>query len=1193
MCDENIDDCKGSSTDPSSPQNPCQNGGQCIDDINNYFCECLPGFTGKNCQHAIDFCEGDPCKNGGTCSSIGLDFDCSCRPGFDGRACEIPKDECATSPCENGATCTDLDNDFKCECIDGYIGEFCETTVNECDSNPCLNGASCRPQVGGFVCDCQSGWGGERCENIIGYCDLEPFPCKNDAQCVDLFQDYFCVCPKGTDGKKCENAPNRCIGDPCINGGVCDDRGSTMRCNCTTDFEGTSEFTGVGCQFEFDACALGACQNGATCLDEGRDYQCICPPGYDGKNCENNINDCYFDDGRKKCSSAAKCIDLINDYYCRCPFNQTGENCEKIIQPDYDLHFLDDSKSSSASLAVPFPFDGYVSSGIGFGEISTSSRNELTVAMWVQFDTPGDIGNYFTLYSVDSELYPTNKHIMLQADSAGIHLDLFGCKDCQEEQAYLQFPEQVPIANGKWHHVAITWSGVTGTLTLIADGVIGAIREPFGLGKTLPKFGYVTLGSPVYDRGDGRTRTESGFQGKLARVQIWNRELSAGNEIQNQADLQKCRSAPLLFNGLILRWSGYDVTVGGVERIMPSGCGEYACPPGRSGVNCQTVNRDKDPPKALTCDTDKYVEANFGTASVDWDEPIFEDHLSTIAKTKQPGLLPGQPLQHGTYDIAYIAYDTSGNTAQCNFTVHVLKDICPPIDPPKNGAQKCEDWGPGGRFKVCRIECFDGYRFSQEVPEFYTCGAEGFWRPNLLTQDGEERDTPLVYPACSASTAAQKIFKIKFGYITSVLCNEAGKSVLKDKIRKALQELNDEWKFSSCDFNQINDGECENLGININCNKRKTTKGSKTSPNPNFVGVGRFKRQIPNDVTNPSGEEKTYELEISFPTKDTDEVFNDEGRRQKLQELFERLLFENEQLDVSAQLPNTEIDTDSIDVDQAFSCADGSVVRENECVPCPEGTFFEIEKRTCELCPIGTFNNKIGKVGECTVCPNNRNDAEQTTETRASTSSDDCKAKCQRGMYFDKIDVDRVQGVDICKPCPFGTYQPQEGKFKCIPCGVGLTTRTPQSIDKSECRPECPDGNQLDRNGNCEPCPIGAFRRKNFEKSCVKCGSEFCESSTCTTQLNGATHAENCTVPICPQGTMLDVGRKKCKECPKGFYQDQPMQSVCQQCPQDTSTESTGAISKDDCVNRYVMPMRFGDAIILKIENFTRFTVFS
>ena len=658
---------------------------------------------------------------------------------------------------------------FQCNCRDGYVGEFCEVNTDECSSNPCMNGATCRDQVGGYVCDCRSGWAGERCENAIGKCDLDP--CKNEAECINLFQDFFCVCPKGTDGKSCENAPNRCVGDPCINGGICHDVGSNMTCFCKP------EFTGIGCQYEYDACAAGACQNGATCIDNGGpDYQCICPPGYEGKNCEENIDDCFYDDGRRKCPPAARCIDLENDFYCRCPFNLTGESCQKTIQPDYDLHFIDDSKSSSASLAVPFSFDGHVArqgSGIAFGEDFVSARNELTVAMWVQFDVAGETGNYFTLYSVDSEFYPTNKHIMMQADSAGVHLDLFGRKDLQEEQAYLQFPAQVPIANGKWHHVAVTWSGVTGTLTLIADGVIGAVREPFGLGKQLPEFGYVTLGSPVYDQGNGRTRTESGFQGKLARVQVWNRELSAGKEIQNQ--VKSCRSAPLLFDGLILRWSGYDLTVGGVERIMPSICGEYTCPPGRSGENCQSINTDKEPPKHLACDTDKYIEADDGTATVDWDEPIFEDALGTIAKVKQPGLLPGQPLQHGAYDIAYVAYDTTGNTAACNFTVHVLKSICPPLDPPKNGNQKCEDWGPGGRFKVCRIECDEGYRFSQEVPEFYTCGAEGFWRPNLLIQDGEEIDTPLVYPACSASTAAQKIFKIKFGYITSVLCNEAGK----------------------------------------------------------------------------------------------------------------------------------------------------------------------------------------------------------------------------------------------------------------------------------------------------------------------------------------------------------------------------------------------------------------------------------
>ena len=67
---------------------------------------------------------------------------------------------------------------------------------------------------------------------------------------------------------------------------------------------------------------------------------------------------------------------------------------------------------------------------------------------------------------------------------------------------------------------------------------------------------------------------------------------------------------------------------------------------------------------------------------------------------------------------------------------------------------------------------------------------------------------------------------------------------------------------------------------------------------------------------------------------------------------------------------------------------------------------------------------------------------------------------------------------------------------------------------------------------------------------------------------NGATHADNCTVPICKQGTMLDVASKECKACPKGFYQDKAQQTVCQQCPQDTSTETFGATSKDQCVNR-------------------------
>ena len=246
-------------------------------------------------------------------------------------------------------------------------------------------------------------------------------------------------------------------------------------------------------------------------------------------------------------------------------------------------------------------FDGYVSrqgSGFGpnFGEASRSNRDQLSVAMWVQFDRPGDTGIYFTLYSVDSELKATNKRVMMQANGAGVWVDLFGPDDLDRQEAFLEFPEYLNITSGKWHHVAVTWSGVTGTLTLIADGVIGAKRENFGLDKVLPQHGYVTLGSSIDPEDSGRTRTESGFKGKLTRVQVWNRELSIAQEIQNQ--VSERRAAPLLFEGLILRWSGYDRTVGGVERLMPSVSGESSsC----RGENCETDADDKEPPRIEYC----------------------------------------------------------------------------------------------------------------------------------------------------------------------------------------------------------------------------------------------------------------------------------------------------------------------------------------------------------------------------------------------------------------------------------------------------------------------------------------------------------------------------------------------------------------------------------------------------------------
>lgn len=75
---------------------------------------------------------------------------------------------------------------------------------------------------------------------------------------------------------------------------------------------------------------------------------------------------------------------------------------------------------------------------------------------------------------------------------------------------------------------------------------------------------------------------------------------------------------------------------------------------------------------------------------------------------------------------------------------HLSADFCPELPDPIGGTQQCKDWGSGGQFKVCEIFCNPGLRFSQEVPKFYTCGAEGFWRPT------NDPSLPLIYPACTS-----------------------------------------------------------------------------------------------------------------------------------------------------------------------------------------------------------------------------------------------------------------------------------------------------------------------------------------------------------------------------------------------------------------------------------------------------------
>src|SRR6185295_14897439 len=119
-CRINIDECLSE---------PCLNNGECVDGDNRYTCQCLPGFTGDNCENEIDECESNPCSNGQCIDQVN-GYQCACSPGWTGDICEHEIEECASDPCVNGGICIDQVNQYQCACQPGFTGVNCESGIN-------------------------------------------------------------------------------------------------------------------------------------------------------------------------------------------------------------------------------------------------------------------------------------------------------------------------------------------------------------------------------------------------------------------------------------------------------------------------------------------------------------------------------------------------------------------------------------------------------------------------------------------------------------------------------------------------------------------------------------------------------------------------------------------------------------------------------------------------------------------------------------------------------------------------------------------------------------------------------------------------------------------------------------------------------------------------------------------------------
>ncbi len=198
---------------------------------------------------------------------------------------------------------------------------------------------------------------------------------------------------------------------------------------------------------------------------------------------------------------------------------------------------------------------------VNFGSINLGFQNQLTIMLWVRWDTLPSLGNRWSnMATINSNLNADDGVFWIQhnSDNSKFEYALTTIGATGNKSRNMVFSTTSP-QQGVWYHLAATYNGAL--MSLYVNGVLEASTTKTGQINGMLSHYYFTLGAWAHSNNNYRK-----FDGSIDEMSVWSKALSV-SEIQTYKNHQLSGTE----NQLLAYWRFDESTGSTIFDLSPAG----------------------------------------------------------------------------------------------------------------------------------------------------------------------------------------------------------------------------------------------------------------------------------------------------------------------------------------------------------------------------------------------------------------------------------------------------------------------------------------------------------------------------------------------------------------------------------------------------------------------------------------------